>query len=156
MNKALVSYFSATGNTKAVAEKIAASLHGDLFEIEPVTKYTNDDLDWTNESSRSSIEMMNNSSRPDIVQKVANIEEYDTVYIGFPVWWDVAPRIINTFIEENDLTGKKIYVFVTSGSSSEVSSFNNLKETYPNLNFVSAKRFIGNERDDDYKSCIEK
>ena len=139
MNKALVSYFSATGNTKAVAEKIAASLNGDLFEIEPVTKYTNDDLDWTNESSRSSIEMMNNSSRPDIVQKVANIIEYDTVYIGFPVWWDVAPRIINTFIEENDLTGKKIYVFVTSGSSSEENSFKHIQEKYSNLDFIAAK-----------------
>lgn len=147
MNKALVSYFSATGNTKAVAEKIAASLNGDLFEIEPVTKYTNDDLDWTNESSRSSIEMMNNSSRPDIVQKVANIEEYDTVYIGFPVWWDVAPRIINTFIEENDLTGKKIYVFVTSGSSSEENSFKDLKGKYSNLDFIAAKRFTGEETD---------
>ena len=147
MNKTLVSYFSATGNTRTVAGKIAESVDGDLFEIEPVQKYTNDDLDWTNESSRSSLEMMDNTSRPKTVQKVANIEEYDTVYIGFPVWWDVAPRIINTFIEENDLTGKRIYVFVTSGSSSVENSFNDLKKKYNNLDFIAAKRFTSEETD---------
>ena len=147
MNKVLVSFFSATGNTKKVAEEIASAIGGDLFEIEPVIKYTDEDLDWTNESSRSSLEMMDNTSRPETAQKVANIGEYDTVYIGFPVWWDVAPRIINTFIEENDLTGKKIYVFVTSGSSSEENSFRDLKGKYSNLNFITAKRFTAEETD---------
>ena len=100
MSKILVSYFSASGVTKSVAEKIANAVNGDLFEIEPVQKYTLEDLDWTNKQSRSSIEMNNKSSRPQIVNKVPNIVDYDTVILGFPVWWYTAPTIINTFIEE--------------------------------------------------------
>ena len=154
MSKILVSYFSASGVTKVVAEKIATIVNGDIFEIEPVNTYTNEDLDWTNKSSRSSIEMNDKSSRPSIVKNVDNIMDYDKVIIGFPVWWYTAPTIINTFIENNDLTNKDIYVFVTSGGSSESGSFNDLKETYPNLNFISAKRFTGNELDDEYKNWI--
>lgn len=154
MNKILVCYFSASGTTKKVADKISSVVNGDLFEIEPVDKYTNEDLDWTNKDSRSTIEMNDKSSRPAIVRKIANIDNYEKVVIGFPVWWYTAPTIINTFIEENDLTGKKIYVFVTSGSSSQAGSFKDLKETYSNLDFVDAKRFTGNESEDIYKTWI--
>ena len=104
MAKFLVSYFSASGVTKGVAEKIARAINGDLFEIEPAQKYTSEDLDWTNKESRSSIEMNNKSSRPKVARKVENLSEYDTVLIGFPVWWYTAPTIVNTFIEENDLS----------------------------------------------------
>ena len=154
MSKILISYFSASGVTKSVAEKIANAVNGDLFEIEPVQKYTPEDLDWTNKQSRSSIEMNNKSSRPQIVNKVPNIVDYDTVILGFPVWWYTAPTIINTFIEENNLEGKNIYVFVTRGGSGSEGSFRDLKITYKNLNFISNKRFTGRETDQDYINWI--
>ena len=146
MNKKIVCYFSASGSTKKVAENISEAINGDLFEIEPVQKYTKDDLNWMNKNSRSSVEMADKSSRPQIVNKIDNLSDYDTVVIWFPVWWYTAPTIINTFIEENDLTNKNIYVFVTSGSSNQAKSFKDLKETYTNLNFIDAKRFNGREK----------
>lgn len=155
MSKVLVSYFSASGVTKRVAEKIAKAINGDLFEIEPTQKYTSEDLDWTNKQSRSSIEMQDKTFRPQILNKVSNIIEYDTVVLGFPVWWYTAPTIINTFIEENNLKGKNIYIFVTSGGSSSEGSFKDLKNTYNNLNFISNKRFTGRESDEDYINWIK-
>ena len=155
MSKILVSYFSASGITRGVASKIATIIGGDLFEIEPVIKYTDEDLDWTNPESRSSIEMNNPESRPEIKNKVSNLDAYDTILIGFPIWWDLAPTIINTFIEENNLENKKIYVFATSGSSSVDNSFNTLKNTYGNLKFISAKRFTSNVSDSDITNWLE-
>ncbi len=155
MSKVLVSYFSASGVTKKVAEKIAKAINGDLFEIEPTQKYTLEDLDWTNKQSRSSIEMQDKTSRPQILKRVSNIAEYDTVVLGFPVWWYTAPTIINTFIEENNLEGKDIYVFVTSGGSGSEGSFKDLKNTYKNLNFIKSKRFTGREIDEDYINWIK-
>ncbi|MBQ6497769.1 MAG: NAD(P)H-dependent oxidoreductase [Bacilli bacterium] len=140
MEKTLVAYFSASGVTKTVAEKISKAVEGDLFEIEPVEKYTDADLDWMDKNSRSTIEMNDRSFRPPVKNKVENLEDYQKVVIGFPVWWYTAPTIINTFIEENDLTGKEIYVFCTSGSSGVDGSLNDLKKTYSNLNFISGKR----------------
>jgi len=139
--KKLICYFSATGTTKKVAEKISNYLEEDIFEIEPVEKYTREDLDWKNDNSRSSIEMNDKNSRPSIKNKIENLSDYDTIIIGYPIWWYVAPTIINTFIEENDLENKNIYIFATSGSSSIEDSFSKLKETYPKLNFIKAKRF---------------
>ena len=141
MNSILVSYFSASGVTKEIASFIATKKGADLFEIEPTTKYSAEDLDWTNKNSRSTIEMNDKSFRPPIKRKAENIDNYNTIIIGFPVWWYTAPPIINTFIEENDLSNKKIYVFVTSGGSSSEGSFNDLKNTYPDLNFISSRRF---------------
>lgn len=155
MSKILISYFSASGVTKSVAERISSVVNGDLFEIEPVTKYTSADLDWTNKQSRSSIEMNDKSSRPEVKNKVDNIDDYDTVLIGFPVWWYTAPTIINTFIEENNLENKKVYVFVTSGGSGVDGSLNDLKSTYPNINFVSGKRLSSNVSETDITSWIE-
>ena len=155
MSKVLISYFSASGVTKRVAQKIANVINGDLFEIEPVDKYTEEDLDWTNKQSRSTIEMSNRSFRPPVLNKVSNINDYDIVVIGFPVWWYTAPTIINTFIEENNLEGKNVYVFVTSGSSGYEGSFNDLKNTYSNINFISGSRFKGNETDEDYRNWIK-
>ena len=144
MNKILVSYFSASGVTKNVAEKLKCMLNADIFEIEPVNPYTNADLDWTNKQSRSSIEMNDLTYRPKVKNKVSNMSEYDIVLIGFPVWWDLAPTIINTFIEENSLENKKVYVFATSGGSSVTGSFNALKNDYPNINFIDGKRLSSN------------
>ncbi|HIT71530.1 MAG TPA: NAD(P)H-dependent oxidoreductase [Candidatus Scatovivens faecipullorum] len=155
MSKILVSYFSASGVTKKVAVKVAESIKADLFEIEPVQKYTDEDLNWHDKKSRSSIEMQDKTSRPEIRNTVSNIDEYDTIIIGFPVWWYTAPTIINTFIEENNLEGKNVYVFVTSGGSSSQGSFKDLKNTYKNLDFISDKRFKGNENPEEYINWIK-
>ncbi len=149
MSKILVSFFSASGITKGVASKIAEYTEGDLFEIEPVNKYTEEDLNWNNSESRSSVEMKNPSIRPKVKNKVLNLSDYDTILIGFPVWWDLAPRIINTFIEENNFENKKIYIFATSGGSSVINSFDTLKNTYSHLNFISARIFSSNVSESD-------
>ena len=141
MDKVLICYFSATGITKNVSEKIADTIGADLFEIEPVVKYTGADLDWHDKQSRSSIEMEDKTSRPSIKNKIGNLGKYSKIIIGFPVWWYTAPTIINTFIEENNLIDKDIYVFVTSGSSGYEESFNNLRNAYPNLRFIKGIRF---------------
>ncbi len=143
MGKILVCYFSATGATKRLAERIAGLLKSDIFEIEPVIKYTNEDLKWPSRTNRSCEEMKNKRFRPLIVNKLENSDEYDTLLIGFPIWYYTAPTIINTFIEENNLKGKKVYVFVTSGATSVDKSFKDLKRMYPEINFVSGKRFNG-------------
>ena len=153
MGKILVSYFSASGKTKNVAEKIASALSGDLFEIEPKERYTDADLDWTNKQSRSSIEM-NENIKPEILNKVSNLNDYDTVVLGFPVWWYKEPTIIDKFLDENDMAGKKIYVFVTSGSSPIDSTYASLKNNYPNLDFINGRRFTGSESEEDYKSWL--
>ena len=141
MGKVLVSYFSATGATKRLAEKIANLLGAELFEIEPVEKYTLEDLDWTDKRSRSTIEMRTKNFRTSTLRKLENPDQYDTIILGFPVWWYKAPTIINTFIEENHIYGKKVYVFVTSGATGVESSFRDLKKKYPNINFISGRRF---------------
>ena len=115
MSKKLVAYFSASGITQKAAERIAKISGSDLFEIKPSVPYTKEDLDWTNKNSRSSVEMKNPDSRPEIANKIPNINEYDTIFIGFPIWWYVAPTIIDTFIESYDFSGKTIIPFATSG-----------------------------------------
>ena len=117
MPKKLVAYFSAGGVTKKVAERLAAAAGADLFEIKPAVPYTVADLDWTNKKSRSSVEMNDPSSRPEIARRLDSLEEYDTVFLGFPIWWYVAPTIINTFLESYDFAGKTIIPFATSGGS---------------------------------------
>lgn len=117
MSKNLVAFFSASGVTAGVAEKLAKAVGADLHEIKPAVPYTKADLDWMNKQSRSSIEMSDLSSRPEISDKVDNMDEYDVILVGFPIWWYVAPTIINTFLESYDLTGKTIILFATSGGS---------------------------------------
>lgn len=117
MNKKLVVYFSASGITKLAAQKLAKETGADLFEIKPQIPYTQDDLDWTNKKSRSSVEMKDPDARPEISEKLLNMQEYRTVFIGFPIWWYVAPRIISTFMESYDFSGKTIVPFATSGGS---------------------------------------
>jgi len=117
MGKRLVAYFSATGVTRSVAERLAKAIGADLYEIKPQAPYTKADLDWQNKQSRSSIEMGDRSSRPAIADKDANIAAYDVVFVGFPIWWYVAPTIVNTFLESYDFAGKTIVPFATSGSS---------------------------------------
>ena len=131
MKKTLVAYFSATGTTKRAAEQLAKEHNADLFEIAPEQPYTAADLDWTNKQSRSSLEMKDKSSRPAIKGYCVNIADYDTVWIGFPVWWYTAPTIVNTFIEAHDLSGKVLNVFATSGGSDVKGSAADLKKAYP-------------------------
>ena len=130
MKKTLIAYFSATGTTKAAAERLATELNADLFEIAPEVPYTAADLDWRDKTSRSTLEMQDKASRPAIAAKCDNIAQYDTVWIGFPVWWYTAPTIVNTFIEAHDLSGKVLNVFATSGGSDVVDSYNDLKNAY--------------------------
>lgn len=137
--KTLVAYFSATGTTRAAAEKFASELNADLFEIAPSISYTNADLDWRDKNSRSSLEMKDKSSRPAIKSTCVNIANYDTVWIGFPVWWYTAPTIINTFIEAHDLSGKVLNVFATSGGSSVDGSAKDLKKSYPQYRWVESR-----------------
>ena len=117
MSKKLVAYFSASGVTASLAKNLAAAIGADLFEIESVIRYAESDLDWTNKKSRSSVEMNDKSSRPAVAKKLGNMSEYDEVFVGFPIWWYIAPTIVNTFLEGYDLAGKTIIPFATSGGS---------------------------------------
>ena len=117
MGKTLVAYFSASGVTKKLAQTLADAIEADLFEIAPKVPYTRADLNWMDKQSRSTIEMQNPASRPEIAGSCANIADYDTVFVGFPIWWYVAPTIVNTFLESCDLTGKTVVPFATSGGS---------------------------------------
>lgn len=139
MSKILVTYFSATGTTKYYAEKIANYLDADLFEIEPCEKYTTQDLDWTRSSSRSSIECNDRNCRPEIKNRVSNIFDYDTVFIGFPIWWYREPNIIDTFLESEFLDGKTIIPFATSGSSQLGKTEDYLKEMLPSSQFKQGR-----------------
>ena len=131
MKKTLVVYFSATGTTKAAAQRLAKEKNADLYEIVPEQLYTAADLDWRDKTSRSTVEMQDKTSRPAIKGRCENIADYDTVWIGFPIWWYTAPTIVNTFIEAHDLSGKTINVFATSGGSGVTGSYNDLKKAYP-------------------------
>lgn len=117
MSRKLVAFFSASVVTAKVAEKLSDTIGADLFAIEPKVPYTKEDLDWMDKNSRSTLEMKDPASRPEIARVRDNMEEYDTVFVGFPIWWYVAPTIINTFLESYDLTGKTIIPFATSGGS---------------------------------------
>ncbi len=152
--KTLVAYFSATGTTKALAEKVAAATGGDLYEIKPEVAYTAEDLDWTVKTSRSSVEMADKTSRPAIVKDLENIQDYGTVYIGFPVWWYTAPTIINTFIEAYDLSGKTVIFFATSGGSTVDKANAEFKAAYPSLNWKDGK-VLNRASDEDVKAWVE-
>jgi flavodoxin len=154
MNKILVAYFSASGVTAKVAQNIANNIGADTFEIKPKIAYTSADLNWMDKQSRSSIEMNDKSSRPEIKSTI-DVSDYDSIIIGFPVWWYTAPTIINTFIEENNVENKDIYVFVTSGGSGVNDSFNNLKNAYPNNKWIKGIRLRGNESDETIKEWID-
>ncbi len=129
MSKKLVAYFSASGVTENAAKTLAAAANADLFEIKPVTPYTNADLDWMDKNSRSTIEMNDPSARPEIAGKCADMSDYDVVFVGFPVWWYVEPRIIDTFLEAYDFSGKTVIPFATSGGSGLGKTAENFRKT---------------------------
>ena len=154
MMKTLVAYFSASGVTKRVAEKVADVLDADIFEIAPETPYSAADLDYMDKNSRSTIEMNDKSFRPPIKETI-DVAEYDTIVIGFPVWWYTAPTIINTFIESCDMAGKTAVAFCTSGGTGISGCEKDLKNAYPEINWIPGKRLSGREGDDIIKSLIE-
>ena len=134
--KTLITYFSASGITKSLSQELAAATGADLFEIEGAQPYTAEDVNLGNREARAFKEMADKSFRPEIKAKPEKLKSYDVVFIGFPIWGDAAPNIINTFIEQNDLKGKTVIIFSTSGSSNLTNSYNKLKEQYPDLNMV--------------------
>lgn len=127
MTKTLVSYFSASGVTKSVAQNLSKALDADIYEIRPKIPYESGDLNWMDKNSRTTIEMRNTNSRPEIADKDAHIENYDTIFLGFPIWWYIAPTIINTFLESYDFSNKKVILFATSGGSGFGNTIRNLK-----------------------------
>ena len=141
MSKKLVAYFSASGVTAKVAQKLAEAVDADIFEIAPKIPYTDADLNWMDDKARSTIEMNNPASRPEIESKRDNMSEYDTIFVGFPIWWYVAPTIINTFLESYDLTGKTIIPFATSGSSGMCRTNERLAPSCKGAKLLEGKRF---------------
>lgn len=139
MSKTLVTYFSASGVTKAVAEKLAQTLSADIFEIAPKVLYTAADLDWKDKTSRSTVEMNDLSYRPEMADGDADISAYETIYVGFPIWWYIAPTIINTFLEKYDWNGKKIVLFATSGGSGWGKTVEKLQDSCKGAEIVEGK-----------------
>ena len=139
MAKNLVAYFSASGTTKKTAELLAEAAGADLYEITPKVAYTKADLNWMDKKSRSSVEMNDKKFRPEIEDKDANIAEYDEIILGFPIWWYVAPTIVNTFLEKFDFSGKKVVLFATSGGSGFGNTVKELQPSAPNTEIVEGK-----------------
>ena len=155
MSKVLVAYFSASGATEKVAKKVADAIEADIYEIKPEVKYTKADLNWLNKKSRSSVEMNNKSLRPAMISGDVDISGYDTVCIGFPIWWYVAPTIINTFLESYDFSGKKIILFATAGSSGFGNTAAELKPSAPNSEIIESDVLTGIITDKKVKKLIE-
>ena len=153
--KKLVAYFSASGVTAKIAEKLAKAAVADLYEIKPVVKYTKADLNWMDKKSRSSVEMNDKSFRPEIVTGDIDVSGYDTVYLGFPIWWYVAPTVINTFLEAYDFTGKKIVLFATSGGSGFGNTIEELKPSAPGAKFVEGKLLNGKVTEEALKAVAD-
>lgn len=139
MAKKLVAYFSASGVTKKVAEMISEVSEYELYEIKPKQAYTNADLNWMDKNSRSSVEMKDKKFRPEIITKDIEMSDYDEIILGFPIWWYVAPAIINTFLEAYDFSGKKITLFATSGGSGFGNTVSELKPSAPDAEIVEGK-----------------
>ena len=154
MAKTLVAYFSASGVTKKSVEKLAAAAKADIYEIKPAVPYTKADLNWMDKKSRSSVEMGNKSFRPEIVKDDLNLSQYDTILVGFPIWWYVAPTIINTFLESYDFAGKKIVLFATSGGSGFGNTVKELKPSATGAEIMEGK-LLNRATDKDIDALIK-
>ena len=143
MSKKLVAYFSASGVTRCYAEKLAKAANADLFEIKPSVPYTSADLNWQNSNSRSSVEMKNPDSRPEIAEKLSDMDSYNTVFVGFPIWWYVAPTIIDTFVDSYDFSGKTVIPFATSGGSGMGKTADVLRKVCPDADIRDGKVING-------------
>lgn len=154
-SKILVAYFSATGTTRPIAEEIANVTGGDLFEIVPVQPYSEEDLDYSNDNCRANQEQNDDTARPEISDTIENIDEYDVVFIGHPIWWGIEPRIIDTFLESYDFSGKTMVDFCTSGGSEISESESNLKEICPDSVWLEGKRFLESSSHDDIADWVD-
>ena len=148
MSNKLVAYFSASGVTAKVAETLAEAIGADIFEIEPKVPYTEADLNWMNKNARSTIEMNDPNARPAISGSVENMEQYDIIFVGYPIWWGEAPRIVSTFIESYDFSGKTIVPFCTSGGSGIGSSASNLERLTSGATWLDGRRLNGSDSQD--------
>ena len=155
MAKILTAYFSASGVTAKLAQRFVKAVNSDLFEIKPVKPYTNADLNWMDSSSRSSVEMKNKSFRPEVAEKVVNMEQYDIIFVAFPIWWYVAPTIINTFLEQYDLTGKVIVPMAKSGGSGMGKTNSELEPSCKGAVLKEGKRFAANAGEDELRKWAE-
>jgi len=155
MSKILVAYFSASGVTEKAAKKLAKVANADLFEIKPVRPYTDADLNWMDKKSRSTIEMNDLSSRPEIAEKCGNMADYDVVFVGFPVWWYVEPRIIDTFLESYDFSGKAVVPFATSGGSGLGKTAENFKKILGEGVSVKDGKMLNRTSETDLKDWIK-
>ena len=153
--KKLVAYFSASGTTKKVAQRLSKVADADMFEISPKVPYTNADLNWMDKKSRSSLEMADKSSRPEILHKDLDTSKYDIIFLGFPIWWYVAPTIINTFLESYDFSGKTIVLFATSGGSGFGQTVKFLKSSAPKAIIKEGKLLNGNPSESVIKAWLE-
>lgn len=156
MSKKLVAYFSATGTTANVAKNLAAAAEADLYEIKPAVPYTKEDLNWMDKQSRSSVEMRDPGSRPEIADADAKIAGYDVIFIGFPIWWYIAPTIINTFLEAYDFDGKKLVLFATSGSSGFGKAAESLQPSAPNAEIITGEILNGNPGEQKLREFAER
>lgn len=155
MSKSLVAYFSASGVTAKIAEKLSNAIGADLFEIKPEIAYTQADLDWQNSNSRSSVEMKDVNCRPAVASKVDDMTRYDVVFVGFPVWWYREPSVIDTFMESYDFSGKTVVPFATSGMSPIGNSGKNMQSLAKGANVVEGKRFPVNVSADELKKWAD-
>lgn len=157
MAKNLIAYFSASGTTAKAAKSLAAASGADLYEIKPEVPYTKADLNWIDKKSRSSVEMSNKNSRPALADQNANIAEYDTIFVGFPIWWYIAPTIINTFLESYNFSGKKIVLFATSGGSRFGKAVDSLKSSVAaDTEIIEGEILNGRYSESDLKAFVEK
>ena len=156
MSKKLVAYFSASGTTANVAKNLAKAAGADLYEIKPAVPYSKADLNWMDKQSRSSVEMRDKSSRPALADADANIADYDTIFIGFPIWWYVAPTIINSFLEAYDFSGKKIVLFATSGGSGFGKAVESLQPSAPKATIVEGAILNGRPNEAKLKAFADK
>ena len=155
MSKTLVAFFSAGGVTRQVAQKLAAAAQADLYEIKPAIPYTQADLNWRDKSSRSSVEMKNLAIRPQLADTDAKIEQYDRILLGYPIWWYMAPTIINTFLESYDFSGKSIILFATSGGSGFGKSIEELSPSCPNAVIREGRMLNGNPSEQELRQWVE-
>ena len=155
MGKTLVACFSAGGTTARAAKALAQAAGADLYEIKPAQPYTGADLDWMDKKSRSSLEMNDGNARPAIADRVENMEDYDTVFVGYPIWWYTAPRIVNTFLESYDFAGRTVIPFATSGGSGVEKSAGDLKAKYPGISWKKGKLLGGRVTADTLRGWID-
>ena len=155
MSKTLVTFFSASGTTRRTAEKLARAIDSDLYEIKPAVPYTSADLNWMDKHSRSSLEMNDPSSRPELAEKSTDLTAYDRIFLGFPIWWYTAPTIIRSFLENNDFSGKTLILFATSGGSGMGKTDAELASSCPGGRILKGRLLNGNPSEDELRQWAD-